>query len=87
MTVKPQHKFFTIVIVLAILAVAGTFTWAVAFSGFAAALAKAVIGMSLLYAFDAIVLKSSTEIKKGNTAYAIYILSFAIIMGVCIATG
>ncbi|MDZ7802363.1 MAG: hypothetical protein U5K34_00060 [Thiohalophilus sp.] len=58
------------------------------FSGFAAALGKAVIGVSFFIAYDKIVLRevdTITEIKKGNIAHAIFILSHAIIIAACIA--
>lgn len=90
MKLKTHHKFFSLIIILSILAIAGTFTWALAYSGFAAAFAKAVIGILLFYAFDHFVMKdvdTLNQLMKGNTAYAIFLLSYALILAACIATG
>jgi len=81
--------FFAAAILLAAVSIWWTFTTFVEFSGFAAAFAKAVIGITAWFAFDKIVLReidTITEIKKGNTAHAIFIFSYAIILAACIAT-
>ena len=81
--------FFLLLALLAALAVGYTFTRAIQFSGFAAALAKAAIGIFLFYAFDVFVMKridTMEELKKGNVAYAVFLLGFAVVIAACIAT-
>lgn len=82
--------FFAAITAMAILAIWITFTTLQAFSGFAAAYGKAVIGMVLFYAFDKIVLNEVDTlheiVTQKNTSYAIFIFSYAIILAACIAT-
>jgi len=81
--------FFVLLSVVAVVAVGYTFTRAIQFSGFAAALAKVAIGMVLFYAFDVFVMKqidTVEELKKGNVAYAVFLLGFAVVIAACIAT-
>lgn len=81
--------FFIAAALLAVLVIWFTFTVAIEFSGFAAAFGKAVIGMFAWYAFDKVVLReidTITEIKKGNIAHALFILSYAVILAACIAS-
>jgi len=76
--------------VASIILVAITFSIFPAFSGFAAGLAKAVIGIVIFYAIDKVVLKEVDTlhelINKQNTSYALFILSYSIILAACIAT-
>lgn len=76
--------------VTAILSVAITFTLFPAFSGFAAGLAKAAIGIIIFYVIDAVVLSEVDTIHelitRKNKAYAIFILSYSIILAATIAT-
>lgn len=82
--------FFLIAFALAATAVLYTFSVLTAFSGFAAGLFKAVIGILFFYAFDKIVLREVDTIHelihKKNTAYAIFIFAFALIIAATIAT-
>lgn len=81
--------FFLAATIVASVAIWWTFTTFRELSGFAAALGKGVIGAAAFYATDAILLKevdTITELKKGNIAYAIFILSYAIILAACIST-
>ena len=82
--------FLSFLSVAATILVAVTFTLFPAFSGFAAGVAKAVIGIIIFYAIDKIVLKEVDTIHeliiKKNTAYAIFIFSYSIILAACIAT-
>lgn len=82
--------FWLVATVTAVLAIWVTFTTFISFSGFAAAYGKAVLGALAFYLFDKTLLKevdTINEIKKGNTAYAIFILSYALIVAACVATG
>lgn len=82
--------FFFGAAILAIVAIAITFSSFQAFSGFAAGLAKAVLCIIFFYAFDKIVLSEVDTldeiINQKNTAYAIFIFSFALIFAATIAT-
>ena len=81
--------FFAAAILLAVTAIAWTFTTFLEFSGFAAAFGKAVLGITTFYLVDVVLLRdidTLTELKKGNTAYAIFILAYALILAACIAT-
>jgi hypothetical protein len=82
--------FFVLVSLTAAVSVQITFTGPVEFSGFAAGLAKATMGMLLFVLFDRYVLwgiDTVEELKKGNTAYAIFLLSVAVLLAACIAVG
>ena len=86
---KRPAFFFVLLSAVAVVAVGYTFTWAIQFSAFAAALAKAAIGIFLFYAFDVFVMKridTVEELKKGNVAYAVFLLGFAVVIAACIAT-
>jgi len=86
--ILPHHKFFIVAIIISIVAVLGTFNYLINYSGFAAGVAKSIIGIGLFYLTDHYLLHeidTLTEIKKGNIAYAILILSYAIIYSICIA--
>ena len=82
--------FFLITFALAATSVLYTFTVLTAFSGFAAGLMKAVLGILFFYAFDKILLKEvdtvNELIQKQNIAYAIFILGFALIIAATVAT-
>lgn len=87
---KREITFWIAAVLLALAAIHITFSTFIAFSGFAAAFGKAVLGCLAFYAFDKVMLKevdTVTEIQNGNTAYAIFIFSFALIIAACIATG
>jgi len=88
---KTKDIFFLSFLALtSIILVAITFSIFPAFSGFAAGLAKAVIGIVIFYAIDKVVLKEVDTlhelINKQNTSYALFILSYSIILAACIAT-
>jgi len=82
--------FLSFLAAASIILVAITFSIFPAFSGFAAGLAKAVIGIVIFYAIDKVVLKEVDTlhelINKQNTSYALFILSYSIILAACIAT-
>jgi hypothetical protein len=81
--------FFLAATIVASVSIWWTFTTFVALSGFAAALGKAVLGALAFWLTDEILLRdidTITELKKQNIAYAIFILSYAIILAACIST-
>ena len=85
---KRPAFFFVLLTTVVVVGVGYTFTRAIQFSGFAAALAKAAIGI-LFYAFYVFVMKrinTVEELKKGNVAYAVFLLGFAVVIAACIAT-
>jgi hypothetical protein len=89
LTRKKTPLFFVIIITTAVISIWWTFTTMLELSGFAAAFGKAVIGISLFFATDQWLLRdieTINELKKGNTAYAIFILSYALILAACIAS-
>lgn len=63
---------------------------AMRFAGFAAGPLKACLGLALLWAFDALVLKRSNTtreiVEQHNVAYAVVMLSAAIIIAASVAT-
>lgn len=69
------------VIVLAALLIGLTFTYAVEFSGFAFGLFKLGIAIGLFWAFDKYglpTIDTIEELKKGNIAYALFLVALAI---------
>lgn len=75
---------------IAVLAVGYTFTVAVQYSAFAAALAKVTMAVILFYMVDRFLLPeidTLTELKDGNIAYAIFLLALALLLAPAIATG
>lgn len=81
--------FFLAAIIVASVSIWWTFTTFIELSAFAAAFGKGVLGAVMFYLTDVVVLNeidTITELKKGNIAYAIFILSYAIILAACIST-
>ena len=82
-------KYFIGIGIIAIIAFVGLFVLVPEFSGFAASLLKIVIGSGLFFGLDQYVLKeidTVEELKKGNVAYAIFMLCFAILLASAIAS-
>lgn len=79
-----KYNLTTIGIVIAsLLAIILTYIYAIEFSAFAFALGKVSIAIVLFWLFDKVVLKdieTIDEIKKGNIAYGLLLLSFAILI-------
>jgi len=83
----PHHKFFIVAIIISAVAVIGTFNYLVNYSGFAAGLAKSIIGIGLFYVTDKYGLHeidTLTQIKKGNIAYALLLGCIFIGYAICI---
>lgn len=81
--------FFIAAMLLSAVSIWLTFYHFVEFSGFAAGFAKALICITFFIIYDKTVLRKADTmeiITKDPIAYAIFILSHAIIFGVCIAT-
>ncbi len=81
--------FFAVAIAACLALVWWTFTHAHALSGFAAGLLKWLLALGVFYLFDAFVLSSVDtveELKKGNVAYAIFLLAVAVIAAACLST-
>lgn len=82
--------FFIFVFFIGAAAIWSTFIHFIEFSGFAAAFAKALIGIFFIFAYDKIVLRkvdTITEILNGNVAYALFYLGHCIIIAACVAVG
>jgi len=64
-----------------------TFNWFFEFSAFAVAIAMITVGISIFWVIDRFLLKeldTIEELKKGNTAYAIFLLSIALVLAAAI---
>jgi hypothetical protein len=86
---KLRH-FIVLLCASAALAVGVTFHWAVAYSAFAAALAKAALIVVLFAALDRYALESIDTIEQlrgGNIAVAMALLALALLLAPAIATG
>ncbi len=82
-------KYFITIGIVAIIAFVGLFVLVPEFSGFASSLVKITIGAGLFFLFDQYVLKdldTIEELKKGNVAYAIFMLGYAVLLAAAIAS-
>ncbi len=64
-----------------------TFNWLIELSSFSIGLAKGTLGIFLFWIFDKYAVKeidTITELRKGNIAYAIFLLGIAIIIAAAI---
>lgn len=78
-----------ITIVIAFITILVTYLYAVEFSAFAFGLGKVAISIVLFWLFDYFILHdvdTIEELKKGNVAYAIFLLALAILVAVAIGT-
>lgn len=69
---------------IAAISVAYTFNFALEFSAFAASIAKVMIEVALFLAFDHWVMRdidTITELKNGNVAYGLFLVSLAVLFG------
>ena len=81
--------FFGGALMASLLVVWWTFTQVHALSGFAAGLLKWILALGVFYLFDAFVLRSVDtveELKKGNVAYAVFLLAVAVMAAACLST-
>lgn len=73
--------FFTIVFIVI------TYNWLIDFSSFSIGMAKGVLGVFLVWVFDRFAMKeidTVEELKKGNVAYALFLLGLFIIISAAI---
>lgn len=88
--ISKRVLFISALTVLATVAVAFTFTQAVAYSAFAAAVLKVAIILLLYEALDRFLLEgvdTISELKDGNVAVAVTLLALALLLAPAIATG
>jgi hypothetical protein len=88
--ISKRVLFISALTVLAIAAVAFTFTQAVAYSAFAAAVLKVAIILLLYEALDRFLLEgvdTISELKDGNVAVAVTLLALALLLAPAVATG
>jgi uncharacterized membrane protein YjfL (UPF0719 family) len=83
---KMKSKFFIFVNLWSIMIVGiwYTYTQAIEFSAFAFGFAAGVIGVTMVYLIDLLLIPefdTFLEIKNGNTAAAIYLLGICIVVG------
>ena len=82
-------KTVAIITVIAAVSIFITFNWFIEFSSFSVGLAKAVLGIWLVWIFDKYAVKeidTIEELKKGNIAYAIFFLGLCIVIASAILT-
>ncbi|HYW93956.1 MAG TPA: DUF350 domain-containing protein [Bacteroidales bacterium] len=87
---QSHHKFFIWIILVGAAALTVLSIYAVAFSTLGFAFAKAAIALILFWLFDLYVMKevdTFTELKKGNVAYALFLVAIALVLAATIATG
>lgn len=78
--------FFGLSAISAVLIVL-TFNWAIEFSSFAVGIFKSFLGIFLFWLFDRFAIPevdTMEELKKGNIAYALFLVAIAIIFGLSI---
>lgn len=81
-------KFFIIMIVISVIAVAFTFIYAIDLSSFAVGIAKFTIALLVVWAFDRFACRevnTMEELKKGNVAYALFLLGVLILAAAVVA--
>jgi len=85
---KSAHgKLMIAVSITAAFAIYLTFNFFINLSSFAVAVTKAVISLILFWLFDRYGMKqidTVDELKKGNTAYALFMLALAVIIAAAI---
>jgi len=86
---KSTHgRMMIIVSLVAGLLIWLTFTFFINLSSFAVSITKAIISLILFWLFDSYAMKqidTVEELKKGNIAYALFMLSLAVIIAAAIA--
>lgn len=81
--------FLVHLVLISVIAVFVTFEYYVMFSGFAAGLLKAAMVIGIIFAFDHFVIgeiDTIDELKKGNTAFAIFFLAICLLFSSAVAT-
>ena len=76
-------KMIVSIIIISVLLIYITFNWIIELSSFAVGMAKATLGIIIFYLFDKVAMKeidTVQELKNGNVAYAIFMLSLAILV-------
>lgn len=84
-----KSLFFTVSVLIVISGLALTHLLFFQFSTLAWAFTKAVLAISLFVAVDSTLLSDINtieQLKKGNIAYALVILSYALLVGLCVST-
>jgi hypothetical protein len=86
--IKSAHgKLMIAVSIIAAFTIYLTFNFFINLSSFAVAVTKAIISLILFWLFDRYGMKQINtveELKKGNTAYAIFMLALAVIIAAAI---
>ena len=73
--------------IIAVVLIFITFNWLIEFSSFSVGIAKGILGVALVWIFDEYGLKqidTIEELKKGNIAYALFLLGFFIVIAAAI---
>jgi len=80
-------RVVAIMTVVTIIVVVVTYNWLIEFSSFTLGLAKGVLGILIFLVFDQFAMPSIDtieELKKGNIAYALYLLGICVVVGAAI---
>lgn len=80
-------KTIAIITFITVVLIVLTYNWLIEFSSFSIGMAKGVLGVFLFWIFDRYAVKeidTIAELKKGNIAYAIFLLGIAIIIAAAI---
>lgn len=76
-------KTFAVVTFFAVIFIFISFNWLIELSSFAVGIAKGALGVLLVWVFDKYAMKeidTIQELKKGNIAYALFILGLCIVI-------
>ncbi len=80
-------KTIALVTIFAIIFIVITYNWFINFSSFSIGMAKSVLGIFLVWVFDRFAVKeidTIEELKKGNIAYALFVLGIFIVIAAAI---
>jgi len=84
---KSTIKTILIISIVAVILVFLTFNWFFEFSAFAVSILKAIMGFTLVWLIDRFAIpevNTMEELKKGNIAYAIFMLGISIVIAAAI---
>lgn len=84
---KSTVKTIIIGVIFSSILIFSTFNFFIEFSAFAVAILKAFLSFAIMWAIDRFAIPevdTMTELKKGNYAYAIFLLALSVVIGASI---